>query len=320
MVAMELRHFRYFVAVAEELHFSRAAARLNIATPTLSHQIQSLESILGAQLFTRKTRSAVVLTRAGKRFLDEARATLKQADHAASVVRRAARGEVGNLAIGYLFAASCTGLLSAAITGFRAGHPDVSFQLRKLEPFTLYEAVADGEIDVAFTRAADRYPAGLSGFVVLRLPLYLAMPQGHRLAARTQISPDLLDDEEYVSTSVAMEVGLWGNIAGVMAKTASPRIVARADDVFSVLTLVSAGVGISIVSEAMLRLAIPGVVFRRLSGIAQEAEFAVVYRRNEDAPVVKAFIQMLRTQAKAGERPEKLSAPGSALARLRPNG
>jgi len=110
---MELRHFRYFVAVAEEFHFSRAAARLNIATPTLSHQIQSLEAILGAQLFARKTSSAVVLTRAGKRFLDEARATLKQADHAALVVRRAARGEVGNLAIGYLFSASCTGLLPA---------------------------------------------------------------------------------------------------------------------------------------------------------------------------------------------------------------
>jgi len=297
---MELRHFRYFVAVAEELHFSRAAARLNIATPTLSHQIQSLETILGAQLFARKTRSAVVLTRAGKRLLDEARATLKQADHAALVVRRAARGEVGNLAIGYLFAASCTGLLSSSIADFRVAHPDVSFQLHKMEPFTLYKAVLDGAVDVAFARAADRYPAGLGGFVVLRLPLFLAMPERHRLAARKLISPDMLDDEDYVSSSVSMEVGLWGNIAGVIAKTASPRVVARADDVFSVLTLVSAGVGISIVSEAMLTLAIPGVVFRKLSGIAQQAEFALLHRKNEDAPVVKAFVQMLRTKTRAG--------------------
>jgi DNA-binding transcriptional LysR family regulator len=295
---MEMRHFRYFVAVAEELHFSRAAARLNIATPTLSQQIRSLEAILGAQLFNRKTRSAVVLTTAGKRFLDEARATLKQADHAALVVRRAARGEVGNLAIGYLFAASCTGLLSSAIAEFRAAHPDVSFQLRKLEPVTLYDAVVDGEIDVAITRSADHYPSGLAGFLVKRLPLYVAMPEGHRLAGRKQISPDMLDDEDYVSSSVSVEVGLWGNVAGVIAKSATPRIVARADDIFSVLTLVGAGIGVSIVSEAMLRLAIPGVAFRRLVGIAQQAEFAMVYRRNEDAPVVRAFIQLLRTQAR----------------------
>jgi DNA-binding transcriptional LysR family regulator len=295
---MELRHFRYFVAVAEELHFSRAAARLNIATPTLSHQIQSLEAILDAQLFARKTRSAVVLTRAGKRFLDEARATLKQADHAALVVRRAARGEVGNLAIGYLFSASCTGLLPTMLSEFRAAHPDVSFQLRKMEPFKLFKAVVDGAIDVAYTRSSDRYPPGLAGLPVQRLPLFLVMPQGHRLAARKQISPDMLVDEEYVSTSVAMEVGLWGNIAGVMPRTASPRIVACADDVFSDLTLVSAGFGISIVSEAMLNLSIPGVVFRKLAGIAQQAEFAIVFRRNEDAPVVKAFLALLRTKAR----------------------
>src|SRR5258708_726519 len=167
--AMELRHFRYFVAVAEELHFSRAAARLNIATPTLSHQIQSLEIMLGAQLFARKTRSAVVLTRAGKRFLDEARATLKQAEHAALMVRRAARGEVGNLAIGYLYAASCTGLLPSAIAAFRAAHPDVSFQLRKMGPLTMHKAVVDGAIDVAFARMVDRFPPGLAGFLVKRL-------------------------------------------------------------------------------------------------------------------------------------------------------
>ena len=293
---MELRHFRYFVAVAEELHFSRAAARLNIATPTLSHQIQSLEAILGAQLFTRRTRSAVTLTAAGKRFLDEARGTLKQADHAALMVRRTARGEIGNLAIGYLFAAACTGWLASAIGDFRADHPDVIFQLRKMQTMNLYAAVIDGAIDVAFSRWADRYPPGLAGFLVKRLPLYLALPERHHLAARRQISPGMLLDEAYVSTSVAREVGLWGNVAGKLEK--SPRIVARADDVVSVLTLVAAGVGISIVSEGMCRVAIPGVVFRELIGTGHQAEFALVHRRNEDAPVVKAFIQMARTRTR----------------------
>ena len=296
--AMELRHFRYFIAAAEELHFSRAAARLNIAAPTLSHQIQALESMLSAQLFTRKTRSAVALTQAGKRFLDEARATLKQADHAALVVRRAARGEVGNLAIGYLFSASCSGILSGAITDFRAAHPEVTFQLRKLQPFALYTAMGEGAIDVAFTRAADRYPAGLVGITIERLPLFLAIPERHRLVTRKHISVDMLRDEEFVSTSIPMEIGLWGDIAGMTSKAAPPRIVARADDIVSVLTLVSAGIGISIVPAALERLAIPGVVFRKLAGLSQHADFALVYRRNEDAPVVKAFIQQMRAKAR----------------------
>src|SRR3981081_4786311 len=105
---MELRHLLYFVAVAEELHFSRAAARLNIATPTLSAQIQGLEALLGAQLFVRKTRS-VALTHVGQRFLDEARATLKQAEHAELVGRRAARGDMGAVAVASVLAEARTG-------------------------------------------------------------------------------------------------------------------------------------------------------------------------------------------------------------------
>src|SRR5215471_13075210 len=283
--SMELRHFRYFVAVAEELHFARAAARLNIAAPTLSHQIRSLESILGARLFTRKTKTAVVLTPAGKRFLDEARSTLKQADHAARVVRRAARGEVGNLAIGYLFSASCSGLVSSAIKDFRVAHPEVSFQIRKLEPYTIYAAMTEGAIDVAFTCAAERYPSGLVAVAIERAPLFVALSEKHRLATRKQISVDALGDDDFVSTST--ELSLWGKTA----KTISPRIVARADDICSVLALVGAGLGMGIVPAVLAKLAIPGIVCRKLIGVPQRAELVLLYRRNEDAPVARAFIQ-----------------------------
>src|SRR5215469_10789215 len=124
---MELRHLRYFVAVAEELHFSRAAAKLNIATPTLSAQIQALETMLGARLFTRQTRS-VALTHVGKRFLEEARATLKQADLAERVGRRAAKGEMGTLSIGYVLSAACGGFITSSVAGFRKSHPDAAIQ------------------------------------------------------------------------------------------------------------------------------------------------------------------------------------------------
>ena len=110
---MELRHLRYFVAVAEELHFARAAERLNIAAPTLSHQIGALETMLGAKLLTRKTKSAVALTNAGKRFLIAAREALKQAAYAETVGRHAARGDTGSIAVGYVFSAGCGGLVSS---------------------------------------------------------------------------------------------------------------------------------------------------------------------------------------------------------------
>lgn len=289
---MELRHLRYFIAVAEERHFARAAARLNIAAPTLSHQIRSLEASLGAQLFMRKTRTAVALTAAGNRFLEEARATLKQADHAALVVRRAARGDVGNLAIGYIFSASCSGLLSSAIRQFRVRRPEVSFHLHQLEPSAIYAAMADGAIDVALTARADSYPAGLVGITVERSPLCLAIPTRHRLATRSLIALDSLENEEFVATST--EIGVWGKIG----KTAAPHIVARAADVCSVLTLVSAGIGITIVSAVLARFCIPGVVFRKLTGTKLRAEIVLLHRRDEDGPIVKSFVEQMRMKAK----------------------
>ena len=132
---MELRHLRYFVAVAEELHFARAAERLNIAGPTLSHQISALESILGAKLFTRKTKSAVALTHPGKHFLIEARDTLKQAEHAELVGRQAGRGDAGSISAGYVLSAGFGGLVSTSFAGFRKSHPGVSFQLTRMQPF-----------------------------------------------------------------------------------------------------------------------------------------------------------------------------------------
>src|ERR1700687_3291163 len=211
---MELRHLRYFVAVAEELHFSRAAARLNIATPTLSAQIQALEALLGAQLFTRKTRS-VALTHVGKRFLDEARATLKQAEQAELVGRRAARGDMGSIDVAYVLSAACGGFVASSILEFKKSHPDVSFQLRKMETFPQMKALIDGTLDVGFTRAPHRYPAGLTGFIIDRQPLWLAIPQDHRLASRKVIEPEMLASETFVATFLDMEIGFWGNLAAV---------------------------------------------------------------------------------------------------------
>ena len=229
---MEVRHLKYFVMVAEELHFSRAAARLEIAVPTLSHQIRALESELGAQLFRRKTRSAVALTHVGRRFLDEAHATLKQMEHTELVGRRAARGETGSIALGYVLSACCSGLLAAALVG-------------------------------------------------------------HRLASRKQVSAAAIAEEPLIAAPLEMEPGFWGNLVSVNPTTPL-NIVQRAPDAITMLALVAAGLGLGVVSGSLSRIAVPGVVYRDIVGASRKADHAVVYRRNESAPVVNAFLKSLR--------------------------
>ena len=291
---MELRHLRYFVAVAEKLHFSRAAEQLNISTPTLSHQIQALETMLGAQLLSRRKKSAVSLTQTGKRFLEEARATLRQAENAELVGKRAARGDIGSIAIGYILSASCIGLLPELIAKFQKENPNVLLQISRMETFPQMKALIDGVLDVAFIRAPQRYPAELAGFVVDRHPYYVAIPDGHHLARRKQISLPMLADEAFVSGALEMEVGFWGNLGAVSKPGQSLRVVQRTPDIFSLPTLVAAGVGLGIISAPMQSVAIPGIVYRKISGALQEAEIAVAYRKRESAPVVKSFIHRLR--------------------------
>jgi DNA-binding transcriptional LysR family regulator len=296
---MELRHLRYFVTVADELHFARAAARLNISAPTLSHQIRALEHILDAKLFTRRTKSAVALTHPGARFLVEARETLRAAEIAELTARRAARGELGTLAIGYMTSASMSGLVQGAIKAFRANHPDVTFELRRMETYGQLKALGEGTLDIAFTRALHRYPTGLTGFIVDRHLLWLALPAEHRLANRKQISPAMLADEPFVAPSLEMEVGFWSNIAAVTPPGGTLRIAARAGDAFTVLTMVAAGLGVSVLPRSLSRANIPGVVFRPISGGGRQVGDAVVHRKLENAPVVRAFIDSLRRRTHA---------------------
>jgi DNA-binding transcriptional LysR family regulator len=297
---MELRHLRYFVAVAEELHFSRAAARLNIATPTLSAQIQALETLLGARLFTRKTRS-VALTHVGKRFLEEAWATLKQADQAELIGRRAARGDAGSIAVGYVLSAACGGFVGATINEFRNDHPDVSFQLHKMETIPQMKALMDGTLDIGFTRMPDRYPTGLTGFLVDRQSFWLAIPEGHPLASHKEVMPEMFVDEPFIATLLEMEMGFWSNMRAVTPPGAQMRIVTRVPDALSVLTSVAAGIGLGVLSGTLTRIAIPGIAFRKITGVTRSSDHAAVFRKNEGAPVIKAYIAALRAHARKSQ-------------------
>jgi DNA-binding transcriptional LysR family regulator len=295
---MELRHLRYFVAVAEELHFSHAAERLNIATPTLSNQIRALETILGARLLSRKTKSGVTLTQTGKRFLEEARATLQQAEKAEMVGRRAARGDIGSIAIGYILSASSLGLLPDMMAAFQKDNPDVTFQIIRMETFPTLKAIIEGSLDIGFIRTPQTYPPEVTGFVVDRHPYCVAIPERHPLAKRKRIALADLAGAPFVAGALELEVGFWSNM-GAIAKPGQPlRVVARAQDIFSMLTFVAAGIGLCIVSVPMQACGIPGIVYRPITDALQDAELTVVYRKSEAAPAVKSFLRLLRTRAR----------------------
>jgi DNA-binding transcriptional LysR family regulator len=295
---MELRHLRYFIAVAEELHFGRAAARLNISAPTLSHQIGALESMLGAKLFTRRTKTAVALTHSGRRFLTEAQETLKQAAHAELVGRRAGRGDAGSISIGYVLSAACGGVLTTTLARFREIHPDVTFQMARVLTVEQYKTLADGSLDIGFTRTPHRYPTGLTGFIIDRQKFILAVPEKHYLASQKKITPAMLTNEGFVAASLESELGFWANLSAVAPPGAALRIVARGPDVLTVIALVASGAGLAVVSESLHHIAMPGVVYREVEGAHRTSDHIVAYRKNESEPVVKAFIKLLRANTR----------------------
>jgi DNA-binding transcriptional LysR family regulator len=298
---MELRHLRYFVAVAEDLHFSRAAERLNIATPTLSAQIRALESVLGVQLFVRTTRG-VTLTEAGKRVLEEARLTLSQAERTMLVGRHAGRGEVGSIALGYIFGPSVGGVVSTALAEFRRSHPDVSFTLQKGETLPQLKALAEGTLDVGFMRTPGKYPSELAGFVVDSQEVWLAIPDGHPLAACNMIAPEQLASEPFIAHPIEYELILAGNGSAFAPMGDAGRRVSRVSDIISALMLVASGAGLTPVPKSITQVGMAGVTYRRIGGKPRYVDYVVVYRKSERSPAVKAFIAMLRARQRAARR------------------
>src|ERR1700761_3637927 len=175
MSYIENRLFHYFVAVAEEKHFARAAERLGITPPTLTSQIQKLERQLGVRLLRRKGNTKVVVTEAGQRFLASARTVLRQAEEAAAIARQAGRGELGRLELGFVAPLYSAGLLRGWINAFQQAHPAIDITIRNLVPIAQIGAIARKELDAGFARPPHKYPSGVRGFEIYRQPLVLAL-------------------------------------------------------------------------------------------------------------------------------------------------
>jgi DNA-binding transcriptional LysR family regulator len=298
---MELRHFRAFIAVAEELHFTRAALRLNLSPPSLTVQIQELESGLAAELFVRTKRS-VRLSSAGEAFLPDARSALAQVERAAETARRAGRGQLGRIAIGFVASAAYSGVLQQQVAAFRETHPGVHVDAAEMPMNKIAAMVDAGTLDVAFARLPLTLPAGLRAHVLLRDRFCLALPARHRLAnKRKPVEPHEIADETFVlpeQEAGTFETGRRGGFQPVLG--------AQPGNLVAVATLVSLGSGIAVVPNSLCNCVhIPGVVFRDLAGTAIHSEIAAIFRSSEHSASIKAFIKQMTVAQPAGPLPLK---------------
>ena len=282
------RLLRYFVGVAEELHFGRAARRLHLAQQPLSQAIRRLESQLGVTLFVRTSRR-VALTDAGRVFLDEARALQRRSSDAVEAARRAARGETGALAVGYT-SGTLNAVLPGAVRRFRARHPGVALRLVELDAATLEARLGVGDLDVGLvcTPVAD---AALVTEVVHREPLVLAVPEGHPLAARPSVrlaaaaaEPFLLHDRARRPTVRDLAVALCRN-AGF-----SPRVVQEAATQAALVGLVAAGLGVALVCWSASTTAPGGVAFCPLADGTLTVDIVATWRRSDTSPFVRDWV------------------------------
>ncbi|RYZ01680.1 MAG: LysR family transcriptional regulator [Myxococcales bacterium] len=287
---MELRHLRYFTAVAEERHFGRAAERLGIAQPPLSKQLQDLEAELGYPLFDR-SRRPIELTAAGQTLLEHARSLLESVELAVRETRRAGAGHSGRMAIGYPSSLAYSGL-TQLLRAFRERSPDVAIEVRELPPADQVEALKRGELDVGFVRAPLHEPR-LASESIRTEKLVLALPADHRLAIRDRIALSAVAREPFVFFPRARGPGFFDLLISVCRDSGfSPNIVQEAPQI-DVLALVAAGFGLSILPESVRELRRADIVLRPIIG-SPTTELRLVWRSGDPSPAVARFLETVR--------------------------
>ncbi len=285
----ELRSWRQFVAVAEELHFGRAATRLHMTQPPLTAAIQGLERRLGVRLFERSPR-AVALTPAGHALLPEVKRLLQAAEGLPRLAQAAAAGLSGRLRLAFVSSVAY-GPLPGWLGSFRAAQPEVALALREATLDVQLEAFAAGEIDAGFVLHAEgAAPPGLAAWRALHEPLVLALPAAHPLAARRSLTLAAVADEPLVIFPRTIAPSLYDAVLGhYRAAGRTPRIAQEAIQMQTIVNLVSAGLGLAWVPAALMQLQRPGVVYRPLAGTPLRCETSLVWREPAP-PVVQRFV------------------------------
>jgi DNA-binding transcriptional LysR family regulator len=291
----ELRHLEAFVAVAEELHFGRAAARLHLAQPALSQQILRLEAALGVDLLVRERRRTA-LSDVGRLFLTEARRTLEQARAAESVAERARRGEVGRLRVGYHPTASSQPFL-AALAAFERDRPDVEVSLRELPMGVIGQPVRDDVVDIAFLSTVGRVDCGEPPLQVRTLAtecFLLAAPAGHPLAASAGVRLSELDGQRLVMLGRDVCAHWHDDLAAMCERGGcTPSAVRYVGELSTQLTLVAAGLGVALVPESTRLLRADGVAYVPVPDADRPVVSVAVWDPAPPSPALSRLLDLL---------------------------
>ncbi len=291
---MELRHIRYFVAVAEELNFTRAAIRLGIGQPPLSQQIKDLEAELGSILFRRVPHGAE-LTEAGKAFLEQSRRTLASSDNAVIAVQRTARGETGRLNLGFTSSAHFNALLPLTIRDFSRRYPEVELLLEEGNTHALLQGVEAGTLDVAFTHSRSREGMPLNVLPVRVEPLVAVLPVAHRHAGDDAVRLSALSTDTFIMKRRSVGPELHRTVVEACRSVGfEPRLGREAPQLATVISFVAAELGIALVPASMQQVRAPGVIYRPIGDVEASITLCLVWRRVDASKVVQNLVSLVR--------------------------
>jgi DNA-binding transcriptional LysR family regulator len=297
---MELRHLRYFVTLAEELHFGKAAERLHIAQPPLSQQIRQLETELGFELFHRTKRN-VQLTEAGQVFLVEVQQIFKQLEQAIQIGRQISRGEMGQLIVGFVGSATYN-ILPIILRAFRDRIPGVSLELHELTTHQQLQWLREGRMDVGFIRPPVEDDI-FSFEIIFRESLVVALPETHLLVNEPEVCLRSLASEPFILFPRFLAPGLYDLIISLCQQAGfSPNVAQEAIQMQTIVSLVAGGLGVAIVPESLQNLQRTGVVYKTVQELTPKvmqtrslsSDIAIIWGRNDTSAILQRFVEVVR--------------------------
>ena len=302
---LELRHLKYFVTVADELHFGRAAERLGISQPPLSQQIHALETRLGAKLFERKGRG-IVLSGAGSALLPRARAILTQTERAAESVARSQRGELGELHLGLMSSGPFTVVVPRVLARFRERLPDVRLLIHEMATVQQIEALEQGLIDVGVIRP-EALPHGIKAMELFKDSLTVVMHASNPLAAK-QGPVDIaeLANEDFIFYQRHLGIRLYDEVIALCTRAGfSPRILYEVRELPTIIGLISGGFGVAVLPGSVQRMMVENVVYRPVKNMQAATAVWAIYRDDANDPMVHAFLDIAQFLASKALKAEQ---------------
>jgi DNA-binding transcriptional LysR family regulator len=307
---MDFRQFRYFVTTADELHFARAAERLGIAQPALSQQIKVLETQLGVRLFQRAKRR-VELTEAGTAFLQEARTTLELAEKAVRVAQDTARGEAGRIDIGIVGSVMFEPRFPHLLKAYRKVHRGVQLSLHEMPILAQIDAVRKRHLDIAIIRdpIPPNMPEDLDYFVLSGQHVVAVLPEDHPLAGADSVHLPALAEDDFLAFQDPEGLGMAQVLLNLCRSAGfEPKITQRVSEIATLISLVAAGFGVSMVVEIISHLQLPGVRYLPLAGMDARSELIVVHRRFERSAAVCTLLENIREASRAADHGRRVES------------